>query len=118
MIALGGALGGVARYLCMAGVSRCLGENFPWDTLFVNGFGTFLLGALMGAGVMQGEQLYGFAAVGFCGGFTTFSTFSLQTLSLSSKGQNARAALNILGSVCLCLLTGAAGYAFVEGWGA
>jgi len=124
MIALGGALGGVTRYLCAVGVSRYVGESFPWGTLFVNGLGTFLLGALMGAGVVQAEQesfygqLYGFAAVGFCGGLTTFSTFSLQTLSLTSKGQTARAALNILGSVGLCLLCGVAGFALMKGWGA
>lgn len=119
-IALGGALGGVARYLCMIGLSRLVGENFPWGTLFVNCLGTFLLGAVFGAGVvptedaLSFERLHALIGIGFCGGFTTFSTFSLQTFSLVTQGKAGRALANVLASVALCLLCAASGYAIFE----
>ena len=122
LTALGCALGGVARYLCMIAVSRWMGDAFPWGTLCVNLLGSFLLGAIMKAGIVPTadaasmEQLHAFATTGFCGGLTTFSTFSLQNLSLLSQGSKAKLAANIFGSVVLCLLVAAAGYALMERW--
>lgn len=122
LTALGCALGGVARHLCITGMTRMLGEDFPWGTLFVNVLGSFFLGATLGAGIVPSdgspsfERLHAFAAAGFCGGLTTFSTFSLQNLSLlSAKGKGALAA-NVLASVGLCLLVAAFGYALAERW--
>lgn len=105
----------------MIGVSRCWGDAFPWGTLCVNLLGSLLLGMILGAGIAPSggtaaiEQVYAFAAVGFCGGLTTFSTFSLQNLSLLSSGSRAKLLANILGSLVLCLLAATAGYALMEG---
>lgn len=118
-------MGGVVRYLCMLGLNRWLGEAFPWGTLCVNLLGSCLLGALMGSDMIAAGNpsglhppLHAVAAIGFCGGLTTFSTFSLQNLSLLSSGSRAKLAANITGNVLLCLVAAAAGYACMERWGA
>ena len=104
----------------MRGISRLVGENFPWGTLFVNGLGAFLLGSVFGAGIVPTEgaislgRLYALIGIGFCGGLSTFSTFSLQTFSLVSQGKAGRALANMLVSVALCLLCAASGYAIFE----
>jgi len=123
--ALGCALGGVVRYLCMLGLSHWLGEAFPWGTLCVNLLGSCLLGALMGTDMISAgnsgglrEPLHAVTAIGFCGGLTTFSTFSLQNLSLLSSGSRAKLAASIAANVLLCLAAAAAGYACMERWGA
>jgi len=124
LTAVGCALGGVARYLCMIGVSRWMGDAFPWGTLCVNLLGSFLLGVVLGSGIAPSgstpsfEQMHAFAAVGFCGGLTTFSTFSLQNLSLLSAQSRRKLVANIFGSVVLCLLAAAAGYALMGRWAA
>lgn len=121
-VALGAALGGVCRYLGMSLVGRWAGESFPWGTLLVNLLGSFLLGAILGAdalvvdGSMNPARVEAFAGVGFCGGLTTFSTFSLQNLNLLSRGARGKLAANILISVGGCLLAVAGGYALMEGW--
>lgn len=121
-IAVGSALGGVVRYLCMACCTRLLGERFPWGTLVVNLTGSFILGGIFGAGILPSdgvlslERLHALSAVGFCGGLTTFSTFSLQNLTLLSQGSKLKLAGNILGGVAFCLLAAAAGYALMERW--
>ncbi|PXA03242.1 fluoride efflux transporter CrcB [Coraliomargarita sinensis] len=122
LTALGCALGGVTRHLCTAGFTRLMGERFPWGTLFVNVLGSFLLGVILGAGISMEEgalsfaRLHAFLGIGFCGGLTTFSTFSLQNLSLLSKRGKGALAVNILANVALCLLVAAAGYALSERW--
>lgn len=109
------------RYVLMTGVTRIFGEVFPWGTLFVNALGSFLLGLVLGAGVtpadswLSFEGAHAFAAVGFCGGLTTFSTFSLQTLTLVSSQQWGRVAGNAFGSLALCALCVISGYAISEG---
>lgn len=103
-IALGGAVGSVGRAL----VGLALPARFPWATLIVNVVGSYLIGWFMvrfgGTDPAQSTRLLNLLAVGFCGGFTTFSTFSWQTLDQMQKGQWGAAAANVLLSVTLCLV--------------
>ena len=115
-VALGSALGGVARFACSNLAARWLGEEFPWGTLAINVLGSFVIGlfaALTGPGgpIAVTPDARRFVMVGVCGGYTTFSAFSLQTLTLMQRGQAAAAAGNIVGSVVLCLLAVWLGYA-------
>ena len=118
---IGCALGGVLRYLGTLMIARFFDEVFPWGTLVINAVGSFLLGLFLGSGFVAKELwlssngVYTFAALGFCGGLTTFSTFSLQTFSLISKQAWGKALANILGSVLLCVFCVFSGYAMGEG---
>lgn len=118
---IGCALGGVFRYLVTLLIARFFGEQFPWGTLVVNAVGSFLLGLVLGSGLsakdvwLSSDSAYAFAALGFCGGLTTFSTFSLQTFSLVSDQAWGKALANILGSVLLCVFCVLSGYATGEG---
>jgi CrcB protein len=108
-IALGGALGSVARYACSTAAARSLGLGFPWGTLFVNVAGSFMIGVLAALVAADGRPLLGadaraFTIVGVLGGFTTFSSFSLETLELARAGALGAASLNVVVSVVLCLL--------------
>jgi CrcB protein len=108
-IALGSALGGVLRYWCSGLVARAFGETFPWGTIVVNVVGSLLIGLFATLSGPDGRLLVGtmmrqFVMLGLFGGFTTFSSFSLQTLTLAQNGEWAQAATNIVGSVLLCLL--------------
>lgn len=105
-VAIGCALGGVCRHLLAAGVSRLAGETFPWGTVVVNAVGSFLLGIFLGYGVAElsaGRHLHGFASIGFCGGLTTFSTFSLQALTLVSQQRWKHLAAKVFGSLLVCM---------------
>jgi CrcB protein len=116
-VALGCAIGGICRYLLMTAVSQRFGDGFPWGTLAVNALGSFLLGLLLGShlsGSFAADDS-AFAAVGFCGGLTTFSTFSLQNLSLVSEQKWKHAAWNSIGSTLLCMLCIAGGTMLGEG---
>lgn len=110
-IALGGALGSVLRALVG---HACSGARFPWGTLLINAAGSLLIGWLMARlGSLEPEpaaRIQSLLVVGFCGGFTTFSTFSWQTLDQMLRGQWLAAALNVLLSVTVCLLTVWLGY--------
>jgi CrcB protein len=115
-IAIGSALGGGARYWCSGVVARMIGETFPWGTLTVNLIGSFIIGffaTLTGPDgrVFASTTTRQFVMLGFCGGFTTFSSFSIQTLNLVQDGEWMRAGSNIVGSVVLCLVAVWAGYA-------
>lgn len=103
-IALGGALGSVGRYL----IGLSIQGRFPWATLVVNVLGSLLIGWLMARlGSLEpaaSARTQNFLVVGLCGGFTTFSTFSWQTLEQMQKGQWAAATANVMLSVVLCLL--------------
>ena len=118
---IGCALGGVLRYLGTLMIARFFDEVFPWGTLVINAVGSFLLGLFLGSGFiakglwLSSNGAYTFAALGFCGGLTTFSTFSLQTFSLISKQAWGKALANILGSVLLCVFCVFSGYAMGEG---
>lgn len=108
-IAIGSALGGVARYGCSGLAARLLGETFPWGTFIANVVGSFIIGffaTLTGPDgrVFVGSTARQFVMIGFCGGFTTFSSFSLQTLNLMNDGEWLRAGANIGGSVACCLV--------------
>ena len=108
-IAAGSALGGMTRYWCSGVAARMFGETFPWGTLFVNVTGSFLIGffaTLTGPDgrIFAGSTLRQFVMLGIFGGFTTFSSFSLQTLSLVQDGELLQAGGNIFGSVLLCLI--------------
>ena len=114
-VAIGSALGGMARYGCSGVAAVLIGETFPWGTLIVNVAGSFMIGffaTLTGPGgrVFVSSAASQFVMLGFCGGFTTFSSFSLQTLNLLHDGEWLRAGGNIVGSVILCLIAVWAGY--------
>jgi CrcB protein len=107
-IMLGGALGTGARYWLSGAVAGTIGETFPWGTLIVNVTGSFVIGFFAGLIDPQGPFLIGprlreFVMIGVCGGYTTFSSFSLQTLELAREGDWMRAALNCFLSLFACL---------------
>ena len=109
LIAIGGALGSVARYWCSGVAAALLGETFPWGTLIVNVVGSLIIGffaTITGPDgrIFAGTEVRQFVMIGLCGGYTTFSSFSIQTLNLINDGEWLSAALNIGGSVFLCLL--------------
>ena len=108
-VAIGGALGTTARYWLSGVVARSVGETFPWGTLVINVTGSFVIGffgALTGPDgrLFVGSTARQFVMIGFCGGYTTFSSFSIQTLSLLRDGEWLRAGANIVLSVVLCLV--------------
>lgn len=108
-IALGSALGGVGRYWLSGLIARRFGEVFPIGTLVVNVTGSFLIGLVATLTDPEGRLLIHptarqFIMVGILGGYTTFSSFSLQTLDLAREGQWLYAAANVILSVALCLL--------------
>ncbi len=108
-IALGSALGGAGRYWCSGVIARHIGETFPWGTLTVNVVGSLLIGLLATLTEPDGRLLMSattrqFFMIGLFGGFTTFSSFSLQVLYLVRDGQWLPASLYILASVALCLV--------------
>jgi CrcB protein len=108
VIAVGGALGSVARFWISGVIARRIGETFPWHTLFVNVSGSFVIGFFAALTGPDGRWLVPasfrqFFMIGLCGGYTTFSSFSLQTLSLAQEGEWLPAALNAMLSVGFCL---------------
>jgi CrcB protein len=108
-IAAGSALGGAFRYWCSGVAARLLGETFPWGTLLVNILGSFVIGVFFTLTGPDGRLLVSpnirqFVMVGLCGGYTTFSSFSLQTLNLIRDGEILYAGANIVASVLLCML--------------
>lgn len=114
-VALGSALGGVGRYLCSGAVARRYGERFPWGTLSVNVVGSFVIGVFAGLGP-DGTDAVGpgareFVMAGLCGGYTTFSSFSLQTLALARDGRWREVWKNIVLSALACLASVALGFA-------
>lgn len=100
-VALGGALGSVLRFWIGNVIGDKIGAAF-WGTLFVNIAGSFVIGVC--AGMRAGDFTRQFVMFGVLGGFTTFSSFSLQTLELFQKGDTAFALTNIALSIVLCLL--------------
>jgi CrcB protein len=114
-IAIGSALGGMVRHWCNAVATELLGPSFPWGTLFINVSGSFVIGfffALTGPSgrfdVPVNAKL--FVMTGICGGYTTFSAFSLQSLSLFQEGAWISGGAYVAASVVFCLLAVWAGY--------
>jgi CrcB protein len=114
-VAIGGALGSMFRYWCSDMAARLMGETFPWGTVGVNIFGSFIIGAMAAISATDSRFLISadmriFVMVGICGGYTTFSSFSLQTLNLLRESEWALAAVNIGASVIFCMLAVWIGY--------
>ena len=115
-IAIGSALGGMSRYACSGLVARTIGETFPWGTLIVNIAGSFIIGlfaTLTGpeGRIFVGSLTRGFVMIGFCGGFTTFSLFSLETVQLVRAGSFGLASIYVTLSLGLWLAGAWAGMA-------
>ncbi|KQT26719.1 MAG: fluoride efflux transporter CrcB [Bradyrhizobium sp.] len=103
-VAAGGALGAVMRYLAAIGSGRAFGTDFPWGTLIINVTGSFLIGifaALFATRWNLPQTVRIFLTVGICGGYTTFSTFSLDTWYLIERGQTLASAAYMIASVAL-----------------
>jgi CrcB protein len=114
-VAAGSALGGVARYWCSGLIAHRIGETFPWGTLTVNVAGSFAIGLFAALVEPDGRFFISPAArqfimIGIFGGFTTFSAFSVQTLTLMREGEVLRAGMNVALSVFLCLVAVWLGY--------
>ena len=114
-VAVGSALGGIARFACSGLIAESIGEVFPWGTLVVNAAGSFVIGFFDILTGPDGRLLVGtparqFVMIGLCGGYTTFSSFSLQTLTLLRDREWLYAGGNILLSVVLCMIAVWLGY--------
>lgn len=116
LVALGGALGACARFWLSGVVARRVGETFPWGTLVVNVSGAVVIG-LLAARFLTAEGLaepwretWLLLVTGVLGSYTTVSSFSLQTLALARAGEVGCAALNVIGSLGLCLAAAFAGH--------
>ncbi|GAB2458561.1 fluoride efflux transporter FluC [Jatrophihabitans fulvus] len=108
-----GGVGAVARLMLDGEVKARLGDRFPWGTLLVNALGSLALGVLTGLVVHRGASgdLRVVLGTGFCGGFTTFSTATVETVRLAQRGEVVAALGNVLGTVALTLGAAALGYA-------
>jgi CrcB protein len=105
-IAVGGAVGALLRYWVSTGTHAVLGRGFPYGTLTVNVLGSLLMGFLyvwLLDRVVTGPVLRAFLLIGLLGGFTTFSTFSIESLNLIEAGQTLKALVNVLLSVTVCI---------------
>jgi CrcB protein len=115
-VMVGGAIGSALRYVMSTWISEATHSTFPWGTLVVNVIGSFVIGLFTGLTGPDGPLLVSpvaraFVTIGILGGFTTFSSFSLQTMLLVQDGQWFSAVGNILSSVVLCLVAAGAGIA-------
>lgn len=125
IVMLGGALGTLARY-ALSVLAQPISRDLPWGTILINVLGSCVIGFFGTLTLAQGryplsEGMRLFVMIGLCGGFTTFSSFSLQTLELLRSGAMLRAGLNIALSVLLCLAAVAIGHvlaAHLNGGGA
>jgi CrcB protein len=114
VVMVGGALGSLARYV-IALWAAPVSQSLPLGTIGINILGSFIIGLFGTLTLAHGrfpvaENVRVFVMVGFCGGFTTFSSFSLQTLDLLRSGATMRALINIVASVALCIAAVAAGH--------
>ena len=112
-VGLGGALGSMARLWVGARITMLTGIRFPWGTILINLFGSLVIGffaTLIRDRLPVPIEARAFVMVGLCGGFTTFSAFSLQTLELARAGRLLDAGANIMLSVTLCLIAVAVGH--------
>lgn len=115
LVAIGSALGGMARHWCGLAVAARVGTEFPWGTILINIVGSFLIGVVAALTQVAGRSATAqptrdFLMVGVLGGYTTFSAFSLQTLALLRDGKVAYAAGNVALSVGACVVAVWLGY--------
>jgi CrcB protein len=114
-VALGSAVGGMARFFFSGFVGRRIGETFPWGTMVVNVTGAFAIGLIAAAAdarlLFDAPDVWALIVTGFLGSYTTVSSFSLQTLALARDGDWLRAGGNVLFSLGLCLCAVALGFA-------
>jgi CrcB protein len=108
-VSVGSAAGGAARFWISGLIAARYGQTFPFGTLAVNVTGSFIVGLLAALAVPEGRWLMSpsmreLLMIGFCGGYTTFSSFSLQTFALLQGGEWWRAAANAIASFALCLV--------------
>ena len=114
-VGLGGGLGSISRYIATLTMNKFFHGEFPMATLVVNLTGSFIIGVLLARfSELPDEQLRLLWIVGFCGGFTTFSTFSAENIHLIQNGQFILALINIFGSVILGLLAVLLGFLLVN----
>lgn len=119
LVALGGAIGSVLRYLVGLASGWLFGANFPWGTIFVNIAGSLAMGLVIGLAASKFQltnELRVFAATGILGGFTTFSAFSLDFALLFERRDYGLAGLYLAGSVGLSILALFAGLYLVRAW--
>jgi CrcB protein len=112
-IAIGSAVGGVSRYYLSTSVQQRLGATFPWGTLLVNIVGSLLVGFIIRYALATpavSAEVRALLTTGFCGGFTTFSTFSFETVALIEEGQYERAGAYAVGSLLLALIATFSGF--------
>ena len=107
VVLVGSAIGGLARFILSGLIGSQFGETFPWGTIVVNITGSFVIGVVAGLSepggrVAMSPAMRLFLMTGMCGGYTTFSAFSLQTFTLLNEGQWGKATCNVVGSVALC----------------
>lgn len=107
-IGIGSALGGAARYGCGLAAAWAWGTGFPWGTIVINIVGSLVIGGFAELTGPDGRLLVGtlgrqFVMIGICGGYTTFSSFSLETLGLLQSGRPLAALANVMLSLVLCL---------------
>ncbi|HEY4040664.1 MAG TPA: fluoride efflux transporter CrcB [Rhodopila sp.] len=108
-VAIGGAMGSVARFWLTSVMTGLTGPRFPWGTLLINVLGSLVIGVVAGLTLVPGRiglppDIRIFLMTGVCGGFTTFSAFSLQTLELMQGGEMIQAFGYAVGSVVLCVV--------------
>jgi CrcB protein len=121
-VMIGGAIGSLVRYWMSEACAVLFGTAFPWGTLVVNVSGSFIIGYVAGgAGAggrwMDSGLIRHFVMIGLCGGYTTFSAFSLQTVTMLQAGDVVRAGLNATVSLSACLVATAAGFAVAAAFG-
>jgi len=112
-VCAGGALGSGARYALAGAAKGLLGASFPWGTFLANVLGSFLLGFFARAGLESRAlppNVRLALTTGFCGGFTTYSTFNLETLGLFEGGEPLKAGLYVVATLVVCLLAGSLGF--------
>ena len=115
-VALGGAIGSIGRFWLAGAMAALTGPRFPWGTLLINVLGSFVIGLVAGLTLTPGRvgmhpDLRIFLMTGVCGGFTTFSAFSLQTLELIQAGDVVPAMGYAISSVVLCVIATYAAWA-------
>jgi len=121
LVAIGGAIGSVARY-ALASAAAPISATIPWGTIIINILGSFLIGWFASLTTQSGrlplsDEARVFVMVGLCGGFTTFSSFSLQTFALIRNDQFLPAVINVAVSVIVCVAATAAGHAIAVKYG-